>query len=206
MDLRVNRLTPLNKLDILLSIGDLRVIANKEADMKLAIGTIGMLVLASTMTAQAQILKCVGKDGKIEFASSCPPGTKQQETGVSNRPAPVAVPAKDDKGDMGKAADKGDKGKAADKGAPKSLADRDVEFRKNQKEKADADAKAEKSATESAQRKQACEDSRANLKRFQERQRSARVDPKTGERVFFEEQDYVRETANAERAIAENCK
>jgi hypothetical protein len=197
MDLRVNRLTPLNKLDILLSTGDLRVIANKEADMKLAIGTIGMLVLASTMTAQAQILKCVGKDGKIEFASSCPPGTKQQETSVSSRPAPAAAPAKDDKGD---------KGKAAEKGTPKSLADRDVEFRKNQKEKADAGAKAEKTATESAQRKQACEDSRANLKHFQERQRTARVDPKTGERVFFEEQDYVRETANAERAIAENCK
>lgn len=172
--------------------------------MKLAIGTIGMLILVSSMAAQAQILKCVGKDGKIEFASSCPPGTKQLETGVSNRPAPA--PAKDDKGDKGKAAEKGDKGKTAEKSAPKSLADRDVESRKNQKEKTDADAKAEKTAAESAQRKQACEDARSYLKQMQDRSRTARADPKTGERVFFEEQDYVRETANAERSIAENCK
>lgn len=174
--------------------------------MKLAIGTIGMLLLASSTAAQAQILKCVGKDGKIEFASSCPSGTKQQETGVSNRPTPVPAPAKDDKGDKGKAADKGDKGKAVEKGAPKSLADNEAEFRKRQAEQADAASKAEKKSAEDSRRTQACEDSRGNLKRLQERQRTSRTDPKTGERVFFEEQDYVRETANAERSIAENCK
>jgi hypothetical protein len=202
MSLRVNRLTPLNKLDILLSTDDRPLIANRETDMKLAIGTIGMLLLMSSMPSQAQILKCVGRDGKIEFASSCPPGTKQSETGVSNKPAPA--PAKDDKGDKGKAADKG--GKAADKAAPKSLADRDADFRKRQAEQTDAAAKAEKKSAEDSRRAQACEDSRANLKRLQERQRTTRTDPKTGERVFFEEQDFVRETANAERSVAENCK
>ena len=172
--------------------------------MKLAIGTIGMLALMSSVTAQAQILKCVGKDGKIEFASSCPSGTKQLETSVSNRPAPTPAPAKDAKGDKDKPADKG--GKAAEKAAPKSLADREAESRKNQKEKSEADAKSEKSAAESNQRKQACEDARSQLKRMQDRQRTTRTDPKTGERVFFEEQDYVKETANAERSVAENCK
>ncbi len=175
--------------------------------MKLAIGTIGALLLGFNMAAQAQILKCVGKDGKIEFASSCPSGTKQLETGVSNRPAPTPAPAKDakgDKGDKDKPADKG--GKAAEKAAPKSLADREAESRKNQKEKAEADAKSEKSAAESAQRKQACDDARSQLKRLQDRQRTTRTDPKTGERVFFEEQDFVRETANTERSVAENCK
>src|SRR5690348_12996017 len=101
MSLRVNRLTPLNKLDILLSTDDRPLIANRETDMKLAIGTIGMLLLMSNMASQAQILKCVGRDGKIEFASSCPPGTKQSETGVSNKPAPS--PVTDDKSDKGKA-------------------------------------------------------------------------------------------------------
>ena len=166
---------------------------------------IAISLLALSATAQAQIVKCVGKDGKIEFASSCPPGTKQQDTGVPNKPAPAAAPAKDEKGDKG---DKGGKGadKGADKSAPKSLAERDAESRKNQKEKAEADAKAEKSATDDVRRKQACDDARSHLKRLQDRGRVARTDPKTGERVFFEEQDYVRETANAERSISENCK
>ncbi len=171
---------------------------------------IAISLLALSATAQAQILKCVGKDGKIEFATACPPGTKQQDTGVSSAPKPAPAPAKDDKGDKpaGKAADKGaDKGgKAAEKAAPLSLADKEAESRKNQKAKAEADAKAEKTAAEEARRKQACEDSRANLKRFQDRQRTSRTDSKTGERIVFEEQDFVRETAKAERVIAENCK
>ena len=166
--------------------------------MKFTIVASGMLMLVSSVAAQAQILKCVDKNGKIEFATSCPSGTKQQDTGVSSKPGAAPAPAKDDKG--------ADKGKAAEKSAPKSLADRDAESRKNQKEKADADAKAEKAATDDARRKIACDDSRSNLKRYQDRQRSVRVDPKTGERYIFEEQDFVRETANAERSVAENCK
>ena len=156
---------------------------------------ISLLVLSAT--AQAQILKCVGNDGKIEFANACPPGTKQQDTGVSSKPAPA--PAKDVKGDKG--------AKGSDKGAaPKSLADRDAEFRKRQTEQAIAAAKSDKAAAEDARRKQSCDDARSYLKRLQDRQRTTRTDPKTGERVFYEEEDFVRETANAERSIAENCK
>ncbi len=163
---------------------------------------IAIFLLTVSVTAQAQILKCVGKDGKIEFATSCPPGTKQQVTGVSSAPKPTPAPAKDEKGD--KPVDKG--GKAADNAAPQSLADKEAAFRKNQKAKAEADAKAEKTAAEDARRKQACDDSRSSLKRFQDRQRTTRTDPKTGERTAFEEQDFIREIANAERFIAENCK
>jgi hypothetical protein len=161
---------------------------------------ISLLVLSAT--AQAQILKCVGKDGKIEFATSCPPGTKQQDTGVSSRPAATPAPVKDEKGDKsGKGAEKG-----ADKGAPKSLAEKDADFRKRQTSQSEEAAKAEKKSAEDSRRQQACEDARSYLTRMQERQRVTRTDPKTGERVFYEEGDYVRETANAERSVAENCK
>ena len=156
---------------------------------------IAVFVLTLSAGAQAQILKCIGKDGKIEFATSCPPGTKQQDTGVSSRPAPAPAPAKDDKA-----------AKGTDKGAPKSAAEQDAEFRKRQSTQAEEAAKAEKKAAEDARRQQACEDARSYLKRLQERQRTTRTDPKTGERVFYEEADYVRETANAERSVAENCK
>ena len=167
---------------------------------------IAVSLLALSATAQAQILKCVGKDGKIEFATSCPAGTKQQDTGVSgSKPAPA--PAKDEKGDKGadKGAEKG--GKAAEKpDSQKSLAEKDADYRKRQATQTDAAAKAEKSAAEDARRKEACESARGYLRRMQERQRTTRTDPKTGERVFYEEQDYVRETAVAERSVADNCK
>ena len=194
--------------------------------MRIAIISSGMLMLLSSVAAQAQILKCVDRNGKIEFATACPPGTKQQDTGVGSRPVapppaaksdaagkdaaakgePAATsapaPGKDDKGAKGtKGAEKG-----ADKGAPKSLADREAESRKRQTEQAEAAAKAEKTAADDARRKQACGDAQSYLKRLQDRQRTTRTDPKTGERVFFDEADFVRETAAAERSIAENCK
>lgn len=151
---------------------------------------IGVVLLASSVAAQAQILKCVGKDGKIEFATACAPGTKQQDTGVSSRPAPTPPPAKDAKG--------GD--------APKSLSEREADFKKRQSEKAEADAKSQKTAAEDAQRQRACADSQSYLKSLQDRQRIRKTDPKTGERVFYEEDDYVRETAVAQKNVADNCK
>lgn len=156
---------------------------------------IAISLLALTASAQAQILKCVGKDGKIEFATACPPGTTQQSTGVSSKPAPV--PAKAEKGAE----------KAADKASgPKTLAEQDAEFRKRQKEKAEEDAKLEKTTADDARRKQACEVSQSQLKQLQSRQRWARTDPKTGERVFLEEDGYIKEIAIVERQISENCK
>jgi len=155
--------------------------------MKIAIVTTGVLMMVSGAMAQAQILKCVGRDGKIEFATSCPPGTKQQDTGVSNKP--VAAPAA-----------KGDAAKAP------TLADRDAEFRKRQAEQKDAATKADQQASESQDKQRACESARANLQALKDRQRMYRVDPKSGERVNYDEMDYVRELPVVERQVAQNCK
>ena len=154
------------------------------------------VLAASTSVAQAQIMKCVGKDGKIEFATACPAGTKQQDTGVTSKPA-AAPAAKSD----GKAA-----AKDADKAAPKSLADRDAEFRKRQTEQKDADTKAAQAATETAERQRACQSAQANLAALKNRQRIVQIDPVTGQRAFYDEADYQRELPVTERRIAENCK
>lgn len=152
---------------------------------------IGALLTASA--AQAQILKCVGKDGKIEFATSCPSGTKQQETGVANKPAPAPAAAKSD-------------GKSDAKDAPKTTADRDAEFRKRQAEQQSAATKAAQTATEKEDQQRACQSAQSNLMALKNRQRMSRTDPKTGERVFYEEADYQRELPVTERLVAENCK
>lgn len=163
--------------------------------MKIAVavtnGTAGMLLAFCAFGAQAQILKCVGKDGKIEFATQCPAGTKQQDTGVKNKPvtpAPVA---------------KGDSAKGA---APQTLADRDAEFRKRQADQKDAAAKSDQKSADTQDKQRACESARGNLQALKDRQRMYRIDPKTGERVNYDEMDYVRELPVVEKQVAQNCK
>lgn len=163
--------------------------------MKIAIavanGTAGVMLAFCGLAAQAQILKCVGKDGKIEFATQCPAGTKQQDTGVKNKPAPAAPAAK------------GDSAKGA---APQTLADRDAEFRKRQTDQKDAATKSEQQATDTQDKQRACDAARGNLQALKDRQRMYRIDPKTGERVNYDEMDYVRELPVVEKQVAQNCK
>lgn len=151
-----------------------------EVDVKQMIGVI--LVLLSG-TAYGQVLKCVDGSGKlVEFASVCPPGTKAQATGIRNTPdAASATPQK-------------------------SIAERDAEFRKRQIEQREALAKQEKKSEETEQRQRYCENARSNLKSLQSGYRIARTDPKTGERIFLEDEDYAKEIANAQRAVEANCK
>lgn len=163
----------------------------------------GLLLTGSAVNAHAQIVKCIGKDGRIEFAQNCPPGTKQMETGVTNKPASTPAPAA--KSDAKDGAKSDAKGAATDKG-PKSLAERDADFRKRQAEQKAAEEKTVQANAETAERQRACQAAQSNLASIKSRQRMFRTDPKTGERIFYEEADYVREQGVAERVVAENCK
>jgi IS5 family transposase len=151
----------------------------------------GLAALTIAGAAQAQILKCVGKDGKIEFATSCPSGTKQQETGVVNKPVPAAARAD---------------GKSDAKDAPKTTADREAEFRKRQADQQAAATKAAQAATENEERLRACQSAQSNLTAIKSRQRMSRTNAQTGERIFYDEADYQREQPIAERQVAEYCK
>lgn len=131
--------------------------------------------------AHAQILKCVGAGGRVEFAASCPPGTKAESTGIRNNPGAASA-------------------------APKSLSDRDAEFRKRQLEQQEASKKAEEKSLESADRKQNCDSARDYLGGLQSGGRVAKNDPKTGERVFLEDSERAAEMVRAQRAIDTNCK
>jgi type IV secretory pathway VirB10-like protein len=154
-----------------------------------------LLLAAASSLAQAQIMKCVGKDGRVEFAATCPSGTQQQATGVSNKPAaPPAAAAKEGAKDSKNSA------------APKSLADRDAEFRKRQADQKAVEQKTAQKATEDADRQRACQSAQSNLQALKSRQRLFRIDPKTGERVFYEEADYQRELPITERNVADYCK
>lgn len=164
--------------------------------MKATIGLITMLLLSTA--AHGQLLKCIGKDGRVEYANQCAPGSKAQETGIKSSAPSVPSDA---------AASQKDKAASQkDTAAPqKSLAERDAEFRKRQIDKREAEAKEEKKTAESDQLKRACEDARAYLKNLEARNRVVKYDPKTGERVYLEEAQYASETAAARRSVEANC-
>lgn len=133
--------------------------------------------------ASAQVNKCLDASGKVvAYGSECPPGTRSEQTNIKNTPAPAGA------------------------GTQKSVAERDADFRKRQMEKQEATSKADQKSAEATQRKTACENSRAYLKQLQDRQRITRTDPKTGDRTFLSDAEYPKETASAERSVAQNCK
>jgi hypothetical protein len=164
--------------------------------------TIGlMMMLLLSTAAHGQLVKCIGKDGKVEYANQCPPGSKEQATGIRSGSAPPSTPSDGEQAQKGKPEGQKDK-----PDAQKSLAERDAEFRKRRIEMQEAEAKNAKKTAEDEQRKRACDDARAYLKNLEARNRVVKFDPKTGERVYLEEAQYASETAAAQRSIEANCK
>lgn len=149
-----------------------------------AIIAVAMMV-ASAAAYGGELLKCVEKDGKVEYADRCQPGTTEQKIGVRSSAggsSPSAPPQQ------------------------KSLAERDAEFRKRLLEQQETQQKAEKKSAEADQRREACESAQTYLKSLQAENRISRVDPRTGERVYLEDADRPAEIAKAQRAVDQNCK
>ena len=144
---------------------------------------IALLIMLAPVAAHGQLLKCVGTDGKVEYASQCPSGTREIQTGIRNAPSASPAPAQQ-----------------------KSIAEREADFRKRQTDGTEALQKEEKKAAETQERKAACEQARTYLKSLQIGNRISQVDPKTGERVFLEDPDRPAEIAKAQRSVDGNCR
>lgn len=151
----------------------------ETAKMKIAIA---VALLITAVPASAQMLKCVSKDGKVEYATQCPPGTKEQQTGIRNEPGKITAPPQ------------------------KSAAEREAEYKKRKAEGVEDKKKAEQKAAETAVTREQCDNARANLRGLQEGQRVVRLDPKTGERIFVQDDERPAEIARAQKAVDANCK
>jgi hypothetical protein len=147
--------------------------------------TLAFALLLAAAPAHAQLLKCVGKDGKVEYAARCPDGTKEQQTGIKSAPSGPASSAKSK--------------------AP-SMAEREADFRKRRAEAAEAQDKQQKEDTQKAQLQRACSDAKNYLAGLESGARIARTDPKTGERVFLEDAQRAVEINNARQSVQTNCK
>ena len=147
---------------------------------------VGIILLLPLAVQPQQLLKCVGTDGRVEYASACPPGTKTIQTGIPSTkegPSSSGTPA----------------------AGQQSLSEREAEFRKRRAESADAQKKADAKAADDAQKRANCEQARIYLRSIQEGQRISQTDPKTGERVFLEDANRPAEMARAQAAVNSQC-
>ena len=147
---------------------------------------VAFLFLIASFAAHGQLLKCVAKDGKVEYAAQCPPGTKELQTGIKSAPGGGPAPAA--------------------KSQQKSLAEMDADFKKRRTEQTEAQAKQEKEVGEKEQRQRACEEARNYLTGLEAGARVTRTDPKTGERVFLEDAGRAQEIGRARQSVQANCK
>lgn len=146
---------------------------------------IALVLMLAVVPAHGQLLKCISKDGKVEYAAQCPAGTKEQVTGIKNAPGSPSP------------------GTAS---KPKSMAEKEADFKKRQTEQAEAQGKQQKEAAEAAQRQRACEEARNYLAGLEGGARITRIDPKTGERVFLEDAARAQEVGRAQQSVQANCK
>ncbi|MCC7485978.1 MAG: hypothetical protein IT529_13480 [Burkholderiales bacterium] len=146
---------------------------------------LSMLALSAGAWGQQKLLKCVAKGGAVTYASTCPEGTVEQQTGIRG-----SAPA----GSAG-----------TPPAAPKSLVERDAAFKKRMIEQQEAQQKDARESALAAQKREACENARAYLAAVQGGQRLTRTDPKTGERAYLNDAERTAEEQKARARIAQSC-
>ena len=146
---------------------------------------LAIIMMVLSATAYGQLVKCVSKDGKVEYTRDCPVGTTETKTGIRSTTGGAASSAP---------------------AVPKSLAERDADFKKRGIEQAEAQQKDAKKAAEAEQKRENCDSAQAYYKSLESGQRIVRADPKTGERAFMEDQERNAEMVRARARIDQNCK
>lgn len=145
-----------------------------------------LFLVFAPLSVQAQLLKCVGKDGKIEYAAQCPTGTKEQQTGIKN--------TKEGPTTSGKST------------GQKSLAERDADFRKRQTDQQAAATKKAEESKDTEARKANCENAKSHLTAIESGERIVKVDPTSGERSYLDDNERKKALAQARASVDGWCK
>ena len=144
-----------------------------------------IFVFLVPIAAHGQLLKCIGQDGRVEYATECAPGAKEVQTGIrTTREGPSSSGAASPQ--------------------QKSMAEQEAAFRKRQMEATEARQKEDKKIAEDRNNRANCERAQTYLRSLQEGQQITSIDPKTGEKVYLE--NYGPEIARARQAADSWCK
>jgi len=129
-------------------------------------------ILLASAAAYGQVMKCVGADGRVEYANFCPTGTAEQKTTISTKASGAThAPA----------------APAASASAQKSLAEQEAAFKKRQIEQRESAQKAQKVAADQAQKREACERAQNYLKMLESGERLRTRDPNTGDIGYMDD-------------------
>lgn len=143
------------------------------------------------------------ENGRLVYSDRpSPAGVKGEnivrQPGVHATPAaPSAAPAAE-----GKAEAKG--GAKAPASGPKTVADLEMDFRKRQQERAEAEKKQADEQAQAARKAQDCERARGYLRSLEEGQRIARTDAQ-GNREFLDDAQRAAEISRMREAVARTC-
>jgi hypothetical protein len=158
-----------------------------------------LLVTAVYATGAAAQWAWKEENGRVVYSDQPPPPNVKIQ--ILRQPAGPAPETRSAGGaDAGKA--------GADKGAssaPKTLAERDMEFRKRQQERADAERKAQEEQQKSSARAADCERARGYLKALEDGVRIAKTDA-SGNREYLDDAQRAAETERARKMVDSLCK
>lgn len=150
------------------------------------------LAAVTNLCAAAGVYKWVDKDGKVHYTDQPPPTSAAVK--VRTHSTPAVNPAST-----------GAAGAGAAPTAPKSYVDQELEFRKRNAEKDEAEAKQRKADAEANERKLACAESRGNLRSLEEGGRVYFYDDK-GEKKYMDDAERGKAIARTKQSIAKLCK
>jgi hypothetical protein len=157
-----------------------------------------VLGFSFSLGAQAQVFKCVDAAGKVVYSQSpCPAAAKSRT--LAKPSAETAAVAPDAKAD-GKAGAKGGAAKPAE-----TPADLDMEFRKRQQERADAEKKSGEQAAQDKAAQETCARAKQGLAQYAPGNRVSSFNDK-GERYFLDDEQLAQERNRAQAAVTANCK
>lgn len=147
---------------------------------------IAFITMLAPLAVHAQLVKCVSKDGKVEYAAQCPTGVKEQQTGIrSTKEGPTS---------------------STKAPAQKSIAENEADFRKRQTDQQAAATKQAEEAKDTEARKANCNNARAQLAGLDSGARVVKIDPATGERSYLDDNERMKAVVEARRSVESWCK
>jgi hypothetical protein len=146
-------------------------------------------------------------NGRLVYSDRPPPANVKPGNIVHQPSRPTATPAPTPTSTPSTtAAASGDTQKTADgtPAAPKSLAEQEMEFRKRQQERADAEKKAQDEQQKAVAKAAECERARGYLKSLDEGIRIARTDA-SGNREFLDDSQRAAEVQRTRQIVQTTC-
>lgn len=159
----------------------------------------GLLVCMSLAAPAAAQWAWRDENGRLVYSDRPPPaGVKTEnivrQPGARSAPQPPATGSGEVKASA----------QVETKAGPKTIADREMEFRKRQQERAEAERKQAEEQAQAARKAQECERARGYLRSLEEGQRIARTDAQ-GNREFLDDAQRAAEIQRMREVVARNC-